>query len=205
MMKTYWVRGKKEGEQDDKEQLNPLQRSQKIRKASAGRRNTLLGTTVFTPSKNFLSTHPRSCSLQPMDSSVHLFNHRSRSPPTSMRAGSSSPAPSEWPKLDIAIRAANTSTESLLDESDIKLEELQALMPAQDHDSNDLSMMAATSAKPSDLQYYARIAEENAQKARALADWMAMLANAGQQQSSASSTPVEPEEDQEVRQYCTIL
>ena len=74
-MKTYWVHGKKADEEEDKEQLNPLQLSQKIRKASAGRRDTLPTTTVFTPSKNFLSTHPRSHSLQPIDNAIHLFNH----------------------------------------------------------------------------------------------------------------------------------
>ena len=198
-MKTYWVQGKKD--EEEVERLNPLQLSQKIRKASAGRGTTATTATtaIFTPSKNFLSTHPRSYSLQHIDPAVHLLSRRSRSPPPSLHAGSSSPAPSEWPKLDIAIRAANTSPEPE-SEPDIKLEELQALMPTQNDDSNDLSMVVPTTPKMSDLQHYARIAEENAQKARALADWMAMLATAREQQTNASSAPAVEQDEEEVRQ-----
>ena len=216
MMKTYWVLGKKDNEEGKGEKLNPLQLQQKIKSMhKTPRRVTLPSTNVSLCDRLLLHQHlptqARSYSID-LASGIPEYcdHHHSKRP---------SPAPDEWPELDKAIQATSSSPLALVPLESTPISTAGGATAKQGLDLRELSFHDVTSCpafseelrallaeRENDLSLdeYAKLAEENAQKARKLANWMAELASVAKKRENERSTS-EMAEHRVEPGNCTIL
>ena len=204
MMKTFWVLGKKpsSANEEGKDAWNPLKLKRKDK--STPKSSSLSPDDQFT--LRTTARHDRSNSI-PSTSSLPSIQFR--------RGSSPAPAPDEWPELDRAIYIASNPSSALIPtrstpfstastvatlrtdmrEQSIPEEPMQASLP------EELKALVAEKGNDLSLDEYAKLAEENAQKARKLADWMAELASAAKEHEGHMRTT----EGREETGYCVIL
>ena len=211
MMKTYWVLSKKQEEENDDEG-HSLQQKQKGKAIHMSSRRASPATISFSDDRHMKQdSHKQRRSYSIPSPSLLPAIHVPRR---------SIPGPDEWPELENSIQLANrppsiplassstavstASTISTTEESE--LGELRPIPEVQSQIVLPEELQALVTERGNDLSLdeFAKLAEENAQKARKLADWVAELASVARKRENERSTS-ETAEGRKETENCTIV